>query len=76
MASRPIGSPGGVEKLAAGRPSAGPCWFAFNTTSTAVPRRVIPVLAQDLADRNRLTRDDAVVAGVAARHIDDGAGGD
>jgi hypothetical protein len=53
-----------------------PRWFAFKTTSTAVPRRVIPVLAQDLADRNRLARDDAVVAGVAGRHIDDGAGGD
>ena len=48
----------------------------FETTSTAVPRRVIPVLAQDLADRSRLARDDAVVAGVAGRHIDDGADGD
>jgi hypothetical protein len=57
-------------------PAGRPRWFAFKTTSTAVPRRVIPALAQDLADRNRLARDDAVVAGVAGRHIDDGAGGD
>ena len=30
-------------------PACRPRWFAFKTTSTTVPRRVIPVLAQDLA---------------------------
>jgi len=29
-------------------PACRPRWFAFKTTSTAVPRRVIPVPAQDL----------------------------
>ena len=41
----------------------------------AVPRGVVAVLPQDLADGDGVARDHAVVAGIAGRLIDDDAGG-
>ena len=55
----------------------GPAWLRLplrHVVILAVPRGVVSVLPQDLADGDRVARDDAVVAGVTGRLVDDDAG--